>query len=280
MKKVFIIGNGFDLNLGLPTSYSHFIQSDYFALNLGKGLPLFDYLQNTSIHKRWVDVELELVNYAKTNPDKDKFRKDYEKLRTELCEYIKNISVSPKKETSAYKLISEFYTDDDAIISFNYTDVCEKILEENNRKKNITYIHGLAKSNNIIFGVHDNFDKETKYPFLLKSHYTNTAGKEFTSLLSKADCFIFFGHSLGQTDHSYFQQFIGGSFLNSINSGKNLVFSYFMEEGRENLTSTLNNITMKQLGKLKQNMNYDDFDAANLQQMRCVMEKIFRNSNK
>ena len=40
MKKTIILGNGFDLDLGFPTSYKNFIESTSFASNLWSGMHL------------------------------------------------------------------------------------------------------------------------------------------------------------------------------------------------------------------------------------------------
>ena len=44
MNNLLIIGNGFDLDLGLPTKYSNFIESKYFKKqNIRRGSKLFKY---------------------------------------------------------------------------------------------------------------------------------------------------------------------------------------------------------------------------------------------
>ena len=71
-----IIGNGFDLDLELKTSYKDFMLSPIFdtywvishheATSYGK-LNLFDYLQDRfdGNDKKWIDVEIELREFAK-----------------------------------------------------------------------------------------------------------------------------------------------------------------------------------------------------------------------
>lgn len=69
MSKILIIGNGFDLNLGLKTSYSDFLASDEFLeLSEDSSNLLVSYLNEQAKSSRkdrlWVDIEHELKSYA------------------------------------------------------------------------------------------------------------------------------------------------------------------------------------------------------------------------
>ena len=62
MSKILIIGNGFDLNLGLKTSYSDFLASDEFLeLSEDSSNLLVSYLNEQAKSSRkdrlWVDIE-------------------------------------------------------------------------------------------------------------------------------------------------------------------------------------------------------------------------------
>lgn len=65
-KIVFILGNGFDLDLGLKTSYKDFWESDYCPRNYPA--PLIKHLNErwgeNLENVRWYDLENELLNYA------------------------------------------------------------------------------------------------------------------------------------------------------------------------------------------------------------------------
>ena len=76
-KLLVIIGNGFDLDLGQKTSYKDFMLSRIFdnyrenshleSTQYGH-LNLFDYLQDRfdGNDKQWIDVEIELREFAKS----------------------------------------------------------------------------------------------------------------------------------------------------------------------------------------------------------------------
>ena len=125
MGNVFIIGNGFDLDLGLPTKYSDFAKSEYWPAAAPKKMILNDNVQNNSgifrinttanapkleevietarNRETWFDLEKELLEYAmqyepgtpnyshfsRETPNRIKNNVDYfNKLRVSLNEYI------------------------------------------------------------------------------------------------------------------------------------------------------------------------------------------------
>lgn len=127
-ENVLIIGNGFDLDLGLPTAYSDFVSSDYWPdatkvetnndsrINCNGEIPdLSLYPLNHKLEsvideakkEKWFDLEETLLNYAKKKLDGDSLYdanwgcetelevannvKYYKELRESLCNYIKNI---------------------------------------------------------------------------------------------------------------------------------------------------------------------------------------------
>ena len=55
-----IIGNGFDLNLGLPTSYGNFVESEQFKDMVTRGNKLAIHLKSKYELQNWIDIENEL----------------------------------------------------------------------------------------------------------------------------------------------------------------------------------------------------------------------------
>lgn len=82
-RKTVIIGNGFDLSLGLPTSYSHFIKSEYF-IHLLSSNKLCRYLADTYERCNWVDIEASLKEYAEKTESPKMFFSDYTALKKSL----------------------------------------------------------------------------------------------------------------------------------------------------------------------------------------------------
>lgn len=79
MKRIIILGNGFDLDLKFPTAYKDFIDSPEFKSNLWSGGPwtfsnsshptnLFNYIQSKAAEEeeyRWTDIEKILSEYSR-----------------------------------------------------------------------------------------------------------------------------------------------------------------------------------------------------------------------
>ena len=63
MSNVFIIGNGFDLDIGLKSKFDDFYDSDYWPFH-GKNTPLAKFLELNCAIERWLDLEEALAEYG------------------------------------------------------------------------------------------------------------------------------------------------------------------------------------------------------------------------
>lgn len=59
-----VIGNGFDINLGLPTSYADFVKSTHFDDMVKRGNELAKHLKSKFELQNWIDIENELKSYS------------------------------------------------------------------------------------------------------------------------------------------------------------------------------------------------------------------------
>lgn len=242
-KTLFIIGNGFDLDLNLKTSYSDFLKSPYFGdnirsffsknnLEMSKSeINIFDYLKYKNDINGWIDVEKELANLAsrkiRMNFGRDevyavvseKEKETFQQLRIALCDYLKNISYN-EVNTDSYGLkilkILNSGQSDSELITFNYTDINKlaSLIGDNTISIPISYMHGSLESRqtkkddtSIILGFQDDIEIDDSYCFMIKSHSPYYTSHNIKSKLDQADEVIFFGHSLGSTDYPYFADF-------------------------------------------------------------------------
>ena len=118
-KLVLVIGNGFDLDLGLPTSYKDFLESSYFRSHLNteivtmkydkdlkEGNNLFRYLREKYVSQNWIDIEKELKFMASRQTKavdrhgrvydalpvaSDAKKTFFELLCNQLCLYLNNL---------------------------------------------------------------------------------------------------------------------------------------------------------------------------------------------
>lgn len=140
-KTVFVVGNGFDLNLGLKTSYKDFMKSHWFSDI--KNNFLVDYLRERQSLNLWIDIENELSEYSQRTflsrisiegePKKsDTLRDEY----NELCSHLKSYLIEVTKEgcyssaIGTYVLDHAFKSSPVYILTFNYTYTIENILSD------------------------------------------------------------------------------------------------------------------------------------------------------
>lgn len=183
MNILFILGNGFDLNLGIKTSYSNFYE--YYKLLDSKSIlikKLKDYI--SSEPHNWSDLELSLGKFTKEIKDLSEFDDVFDDISFELFNYLsEQIAIWKPKKINNQKFIEDLISPtkyllplDNSqmiefsnnwvgnqwrvnIMTFNYTETAELILE-NIKNKDIGKHHN---ANVVVFGevlhIHGNLDK-------------------------------------------------------------------------------------------------------------------------
>ena len=261
-KIVMLIGNGFDLNLGLKTSYKDFLASEQFEEYKKKGSPLAKYLSDKNELNNWIDIENELKKYSRDEYkplDRKGFKTDYLNLCEYLCSYLNSIDYNTIDiNSNVYQLFIKLIKLDNAqiyIYDFNYTESVSKIIEDNkvDQKAEIQIIkvHGTAADNKIVFGVEDNASINRYDSFLYKSgsHYYNSE-ININEELKTANDIVVIGHSLGETDHFYFKSFFQTS---TYSKSKNFIFTYHTEDGWDALMRQLQDLTLSHLADFRSN---------------------------
>lgn len=228
-KIVLVIGNGFDIDLGLKTKYKDFLDSKYFTDHIEKApvfnyaghivddLNIFDYLFLKGHDKEnWIDIEQELAQLATSASSHDykclrkaskKEEETFELLHKQLCSYLKSIDYSKINNSTSLQLLRVLCKCTNVeIISYNYTDLHK--LEQYlpcKLNKPIDYVHGKIEDESIILGFEDNIEIDNSYAFMIKSFSPHYKSHNVRQKLLEANEVIFFGHSLGSTDYHYFQ---------------------------------------------------------------------------
>lgn len=231
-KKAIILGNGFDIANGFKTRYSDFIKSQSFSdlLSAGKGLAIC--IKNKFDKANWVDIEIEIglysarleKNFLKKIFDAKtvRFEAEYNDLTRALYLYINDIR-SGKSNPKMEKLVKEQWlnplfgkTQEKAlIVSFNYLCWDDAFLLENLFKERFVgdypqFPHGrtLLLENmepNIVLGVDENSVRCERHPFIVKAYNKHCNAKTYFENIGKAEHYIIFGCSIGDTDQRYFK---------------------------------------------------------------------------
>ena len=117
-------------------------------------------------------------------------------------------------------------------------------------KNEILQIHGSLKKD-IVFGVQDNFELERQHVFLYKSHNKCQKVRGLPQILENADKIIFFGYSLGETDHSYFDDFFKNQTKKDCRS-KSFVFHHYGQDAYDDIIWQLKVLTNNRTSYLNQ----------------------------
>jgi len=223
---LYIIGNGFDLELGYNTSYGSFVDSIEFKgmCNDGSSNELAKYIHHVfkkENHSLWVDLEEALGVYANefSKEDEDEFIQSLNDLKFRLKNYLQRqkSNKSNQESTRAFSFLKLIANDLNknrkaVIVNFNYTNhVMNKLsslfLDRQLDMTLINYIqpHGDLGSE-IVLGVNEDFLKETghKYSFIKKGYSNSFNLSNWKNTFIEANSIRIFGHSLGVTDSDVF----------------------------------------------------------------------------
>lgn len=275
-KKIIIIGNGFDLNLGLPTSYSKFLKSQYFDEILDRGNKIAHNLRAQAELENWVDVEVALKDYADAiSPNSNAlplFKTEYKELVKQFSEYLKSIDYDKiDKKSEAYNFITKNSLDknqvaDILIYNFNYTSTVKNILTNqgwstNDIAERHIHVHGNLESN-IIFGIQDS-TKETKFHTVIKKAASEGFQRcDLPEDLQKGYDIAIFGYSLGVSDEMYFKNpFVW------LSQSKNILklhmdLYYFGENSKDELNHRIDQLTSSSLTDFYQSVSLKKIDIS------------------
>jgi hypothetical protein len=253
---ILILGNGFDINLGLPTSYNQFLKSDEFQSYCN--LSLFEYLSKKNNIQNWIDVEVELKNYSfllienskidyggNYNQTEElallskKFNKEYRLLKTQLHSYLERVIQKSLFNSMSLNLSNKLIWDlakqseDLKIVSFNYTGTAKTLFKDASNVE-IFEVHNCL-GQEIVFGTEDINDViNNQFSFILKS----TAGNfgqifNFKSNFQRADKIVFYGYSFGETDFNYYKSYFESIANSTVQSKVKIVIYYYDEDGSD-----------------------------------------------
>jgi Bacteriophage abortive infection AbiH len=242
MAKLFIVGNGFDLWHGLPTTYASFYASSgamldefeqFYSFDLSQERPWCDF-ENSLAYFDWnlfydahnhIDVASESFKPSQAFGLEDELvEQSYshvEEIRQSLREWIEGIDISKAEKKLTFPSDSSF-------ITFNYTSTLQSIYGVPDEK--IFHVHGRADNfDQLIFGhggtreeepeLDENGDSNrtmfsdaeaaAKSPFYALQKPVNDVLKKNHDVFYRAQDFsemVIIGHSLNNIDLPYFKK--------------------------------------------------------------------------
>jgi len=229
-RSILILGNGFDLDLGIRTKYKHFADDNNYwpfkeSISFDEdSLPFFLNRHKSQVDT-WFDLEELLACYASENKDLSKEKilqakhdfailskalKDYLIKQEEIyVERMQNSMGHTQRMTAAHRVLQLFLKKRErSIYTFNYTNThriaSQLILDF---KDVINHIHGSTREDNIILGAGDKRQIKEHFFEFYKSASPLYKSSNLVEDLNNADEVYIFGHSLGKNDHDYFSEF-------------------------------------------------------------------------
>lgn len=228
--RLLVIGNGFDLDLGLKTKYYDFAQSvhfekikDFSQIPYSLASFMMDKIKEDA---NWFDIEETMAEYVKYKRKSDKIcnngldedRRFLQMLEQSFYDYVcdKVIDVdiqswhTPIKDSFAKKIIeiqnkSNYF---DGIYSFNCFDYQYLFFGGFENLFKINYVHN--STNNFLFGISSEDCLDERFSFLVKANQPGYPVDVVLNLLHDlgvADEIVIFGHSLNRIDMCYFKKF-------------------------------------------------------------------------
>ena len=228
-----ILGNGFDLDMGLPSRYSDFAESNEFKAIVKKVSDIYNekerakslilQLKRSYTVSDWFDIEEEIHKYVVSNTTLDNqmldfIRSEFEDLKKALYNYLQRITTNftaPKEKLSTRLM---YYLDECPLtaleIYFNYTSPGEYLKLSlrpevfKGAQHWFTFVHGSLRNNDIVLGCDLQAGEQVnrQLSFLYKYNMLNKANHVARSLLEAKEI-IFFGHSINEMDFCYFREF-------------------------------------------------------------------------
>lgn len=221
--KLLVLGNGFDIDLGLKTKYSDFARSKFWDdlmkdVLAGLSNDLLSDLKKANETEAWFDIEQVMYDYVTSlsdySYDASKDKSEFNKLQNALMKYLEDVQNDQtcNNDCYAYRVLKEMSNSGSLrIYTFNYTNVC-KLAEYCGLKVEssmVTHMHGALENKGIILGIlaDSSVSIRDEYSFMYKDNSRFYMPNKMYDDFDKANEIVFFGHSINGMDFPYFKDF-------------------------------------------------------------------------
>ena len=274
MTNLYIIGNGFDLDLGLKTKYSDFILSSEFQnlIQLHSNCLFSKYLfKKFNEELKWMDIENELKVYINNIYDQTgtDFKSEFIQFKKTLITYLQNqVATNSFNYSSNAARICDKILDDLSkninvrIVNFNYTNtvpiIVKKLNSDRYRKheelEKIIYNnpHGEIKKG-IVFGVEDNalIQNKKDFLYLIKGADPIHEHQDWHKSYTIANEITIFGHSLGDSDFDTFEPMF--DYLMTVRDFQRTLKFYYLDKDEDYYNERLEKFTKGRITALSIN---------------------------
>ena len=237
-RSIVILGNGFDVALGIPTRYSEFYHNSQELYRLAdNGNALCKHIIDNIDGELWSDLESGLYQYslgitrkfgADCYEQTEKFKTEFNELRTALFNYLNSVAgtiVDVNKEAPALGLNIEWHELQPQYLTFNYSintaataDMNSRYIYNNDDTINelrFIYQHGSIfdphacknhRPEDIVVGIDSQQQVvEPSHSFLYKTCQNQHDLEKTLDVISQKLFYIIYGCSIGDSDATYFR---------------------------------------------------------------------------
>lgn len=219
--RILVLGNGFDLDLGLGTKYRDFAKSQqwkdlYEIYKKSNEDNLAGFLREKANEGDWFAIEENLAEYAKSKIEQQDFshvnddRYFFELLENHLETFLTLVSMDAcEEEHLATHLLEKMNEKQifEKVYTFNY--ISHEALHKwcgCYYERDVCYVHQKLYCG-IVLGVAEHDITDNRYSFLKKVNHPQYPSTNLGRDLMEADEVVFFGHSLNRIDFDYFRDF-------------------------------------------------------------------------
>lgn len=267
-KSTLVLGNGFDLDLGMKTTWANFKESVYWS-NLVETIPspLILFLNN-NCSARWGNVEDALQEYATSGSHStyDEDKKSFVALCNSFADFLRvevwklsNDNIGEDNMSVAQYFINHCIYRFDKVYSFNYTPlptILNRVFEINAPGFHCEHVHGNIgfSEHSIILGIENEVDPTEDYSFLFKSYNPFYKHTELESDLLNSDEIVFFGLSFSNSDFHYFD-LLFNEIINKNKRNLSLIIFDYSNDSEQRLLNQIRSHGYN-IDNLKQRCNY------------------------
>ena len=282
-----IFGNGLDIDLGFPTSYREFFNSEQFPFvhNDCTCHSLGHYVYEKGEKEKWYDLENILAEYGSHvgNMDEEAVledKEDYNKLIKGLVDYLNAIDFrTPKVDSVAARILraAKDHLVPPTIYTFNYTDIrtISRVLGAD--YYDIHHVHGSLAGKDIVLGVGEYVHLSSSASYMYKTSNSGYNSRGFLTAFDACNTIIIFGLSLSQVDYPYFEDFFKDVASRKYEGDKRKYIRVFTND-EESRLEILDNLRGMNSGIIKL-MGYSDFDIIRTKDDEDIMkiEKVIEH---
>ena len=301
-KSMIVLGNGFDVALGIETRYSQFYEKSQDLCDYAnKGNSLCQHILDNIKDGSWSDLESGLYHYSLAITKKygvgdkeqaEKFEREFNELREALFNYLSKAAgatVHALDQAPALGLNVEWHKLEPQYLTFNYSINTANTASMNGRyilngddsinESRFVYQHGSIydmqtcqnrRPEDIVVGI-DPYAQpvEEAHSFLYKTLQRLHDLSSSLEYISEKMFYVVYGCSVGDSDATYFR-----AIFNSDQNGKTFLIYGYGQDAIESIKANIQRICGISVSGLGANNQVQMLDVKNVEETRQITRTV------